>query len=101
MAIAYYATFPPSDRPMSEIANQVIERIGRELDGKAPEGAIFHAEGPLPDGGWWTFDEWESDEAFAAFRQQILMPALQDAGVSRPNVQRLDVHWDSSQMGPS
>jgi len=39
------------------------------------DGAVVHVAGPM-EGGWWTFDVWESQEAFEAFGA-VLGPLLQ------------------------
>lgn len=60
---------------------------------------MFHAEGPLPDGGGWAFDEWEPDEFFGGFRETFLAPAMRNIETGQPTVQRLDVRCDSRQLG--
>jgi len=45
-----------------------------------PEGAIAHIAMPRPEGGWQVLDVWESEEAYATFAQNVLMPAAQAVG---------------------
>jgi hypothetical protein len=44
------------------------------------EGGIAHAAGEGPDGKVHIFDIWESREAYDRFRDEKLLPALQEGG---------------------
>ncbi|MEA2513585.1 MAG: hypothetical protein QOJ59_3072 [Thermomicrobiales bacterium] len=104
LAVAYFTTYPPADLGDSEtpeaVAQRVADRVNQQLQGKPPAGAIHHAEGPTDEGGWWIFDVWALDQDFETFRQQILQPALEGVNVPPPaETRRLQVWWDSSQMG--
>jgi hypothetical protein len=51
-----------------------------------PEGQIFHAAGPTP-GGWSVIAVHESQESWERFRDDILLPAMQqgiDGGFAGP-----------------
>jgi hypothetical protein len=95
MAVAYYSEFPQGS---SEVAQQVAERVNQQIGPEGPDGGIYHAEGPRGDGGWWTFNVWESEDAAQRFFRDTLMPILQDVGVGRPDSQprMLNVHWESN-----
>jgi hypothetical protein len=85
--------------PVSEgTAQQVGERINQRLGDRPPAGGIYHAEGPTDDGGWWTFNVWESAAAFQDFDRENLQPVLQEVGAPRAQVRQLRVQWDNSQM---
>jgi hypothetical protein len=96
MAVAYFTQWPAGGP--AETSTRVAEQVNAALQGRPPEGGIYHAEGPTEDGGWWTFNVWESAEARQAFTQQILQPALDAANASSGDVRQLQVTWDSSQM---
>ena len=49
-----------------------------EPDDNPPEGMIVHAAGQRQDGGMRVFDVWESEEAYNTFREQRLMPAVEE-----------------------
>jgi len=45
-------------------------------DGRLPDGQIFHAAGPS-DGGWTIMAVQDSKESWERFRDDILMPRMQ------------------------
>ena len=100
MTVAYYAEVPNATR---EQAEQVGALVSAQLGGPdvAPEGGLFHAEGPTDDGGWWTFDIWESAEHFDRFNNGILAPAVAQVGSAVIDHRRLDVAWHSMQVDPT
>lgn len=59
----------------------VSEALG--LDGNPPAGARLRVAGPA-EGGWRVVSLWDSKEAFDEFVEQRLLPALEQAGVSKP-----------------
>jgi hypothetical protein len=63
--------------------------------GRLPEGQIFHAAGPSP-GGWTIMAVHESKESWEQFRDNILLPRMQqgiDGGfASPPEETAIDVH---------
>ena len=95
MAIAYFNQWPQAPEGT---AQRVADRINERLAGHPPAGGIYHAEGPTDEGGWWTFNVWESEEVFQEFNRTILQPALQDVGAPAARTQQLQVWWDSSQI---
>ncbi len=95
MAVAYFKQWPQAPEGT---AQRVADRINEQLGGQGPAGGIYHAEGPTDEGGWWTFNVWESEEVHQEFDRTILQPALQDVGAPEARTQRLEVWWDSSQM---
>ncbi len=64
-----------------ETAKQIMGRIMTQIGNQQPAGAIFHAEGPSNDGGWWTFDVWESDDAAQQFMDNFVNPVLSSFNV--------------------
>jgi hypothetical protein len=76
----------------------VAEGINQRLEGNFPEGGLYHAEGPTDEGGWWTFNVWESEDIFERFNQAILQPVLQEVNAPPAQVRRLQVNWDTSQL---
>ncbi len=54
----------------------VLSRV-HPSDGSLPEGQTFHAAGPAP-GGWTIFAVHDSKESWERFRDQTLMPQLQE-----------------------
>jgi hypothetical protein len=105
MAIAVYSTYaPPSDMSDHDIfwfAEQVAARVREKIGQTAPDGGIYHAEGPTNDGLWWAFDVWESTGAKDAFASSILKPVFESLGITTASESsQMDVWWDSSQMAP-
>ena len=47
--------------------------------GELPPGAQVHIAGPT-ENGWRVITVWDSEEDFQRFRDEKLIPALQDAG---------------------
>jgi hypothetical protein len=96
MSFAYYSEGP-------SITREQIDRLSKIIDaqhgpGFRSEGALFHANGPTDDGGWWSFDLFESAEHFERYRDTILAPAAAQAGLPAPDARRLGVAWDSLQV---
>jgi hypothetical protein len=104
MAVAYFSQWPKQgDQNSLVLSTKVAEKLNAMLGGRPPDGAIYHAEGPSDDGGWWVFDVWNSDEAGEAFTRDILNGVLAGVGIGADDgaVRRLAVQWDNSQMmGP-
>jgi hypothetical protein len=75
-----------SDNPngSAELYEQVMQRVAASGE-MPPQGAIFQVAGPA-DGGWRVISVWESREAQERFRDELLIPALDDVGVSRDNM---------------
>jgi hypothetical protein len=95
MAVALFSQWPAAPAGTSQ---RVAEGISQRLGGQFPAGGLYHAEGPMDDGGWWTFNVWESEDAFQRFRQDVLHPVLEEVGAPRGQSQQLAVAWDTSQM---
>ncbi len=47
--------------------------------GKLPDGGTVHIAGPI-DGGWRVITVWDSEDQFNKFREETLVPALQESG---------------------
>ena len=65
-----------------EQAEQVLQEL--DLNGRSPEGQIFHAEGALEGGGTWVMDGWESEQVLGAFIEGKLLPIMARLGVAAP-----------------
>jgi hypothetical protein len=48
-------------------------------DGNLPDGCQLHIAGPI-ENGWRVISVWDSDEKFQQFRNEKLIPAMQEAG---------------------
>jgi hypothetical protein len=66
------------------------ERISSKVmpDGQLPDGCQLHIAGGT-EGGWRVITVWESDERFQTFREQKLMPAMQERAIKGASRQRL------------
>jgi hypothetical protein len=63
-------------------------------DGQLPEGCQVHIAGPS-GGGWRVITVWDSDEQFQQFRNEKLIPAMQELGRDEfvaPNIDTDPVH---------
>ncbi len=94
MAVAIFFDVP---HITADMAAQVSAYVMEHSGARQPEGGRFHAEGPTASGGWWSFDVWDSQEHFARFFEEYVLPALEQAGGERPQYRRLYVTWDTSQ----
>ena len=99
MSVAYRSETP---NVAGEVVQQISDSINQRLGpANPPEGGLFHAEGPTRDGGWWTFNLWESEEDFTRFHDDILAPAFAQAGSPPWTYRKLDVAWDTTQVEAS
>jgi len=57
-----------------------------------PDGAVLHVAGPSPSGGWRVLEIWESEDAARSFDEAKVLPALESAGVQRPEPETWQVH---------
>ena len=74
MAIAVETIFPGGTQEMYEnVAGRVVPNQ------QLPEGCRLHVAGPV-DEGWRVFTVWESREHLERFREEKLLPALQETG---------------------
>jgi hypothetical protein len=87
MAIAILMEFPT-------VTQEQYDEVVRDMDlgGKAYKGGIFHVAGPKEGGGWRIVDVWESQAAFDAFAQALLMPITQKYNVPPPQITIWPVH---------
>ncbi len=92
MAVAYLHEFPGATQ---EHAQRLADKL-QEQDSIPPAGNLFHSEGPM-DGGWWTFDVWESEESAHEFYDGQLAPIVSEMGMTSPSPRMFDVHWHSNQ----
>jgi hypothetical protein len=75
-----------------ELYDQVNPRV--MPDGKLPDGCELHIAGPY-EKGWRVITVWESDERFQQFRNETLIPAMQEAGAQdriMPTISTQPVH---------
>ena len=62
-----------SQKMYDEVNPKVME------GGKLPDGCELHIAGPV-DNGWRVITVWESEDRFQKFRDETLLPALQESG---------------------
>jgi hypothetical protein len=86
MAVGMIMNFPGVTQ---EQYDTVMEQLN--LGGRMPPGGISHAARPT-DEGWRVVDVWESQEAFDTFLHERLYEAMQNAGISRPQVEAWPVY---------
>ena len=63
-------------------------------EGKLPDGCECHIAGPT-DGGWRVITVWESEDRFNQFRNEKLIPAMQEAdegGRLSPSIEATPVY---------
>ena len=53
------------------------ERVQQAVGDTAPDGLIYHAAGEQPNGNWQAVSIWQSEEHWNRFRDEKLMPAVQ------------------------
>jgi hypothetical protein len=58
--------------------NKILEEL--KLTNKTAEGSLFHAAGPTED-GYRAIDVWVSEEAFKAYYESTIKPALHKVGL--------------------
>src|SRR5690349_19918347 len=85
MAVAIVLDFPGGTM---EHYHQVIERMG--LDGRMPEGGLFHASG-IYEGGIRVVDVWEDRDKFMRFAEEQIGPHTKAVGLPEPAVRMIDV----------
>lgn len=93
MPIAYFFEFADYTQTMAE---QLTERILPRIGSGIPAGAIYHAEGPLDDSGWWAVDVWETEERAEPFYREVFIPALESMDVAPPQPRKLSVLWEAT-----
>ena len=55
------------------------QRVQQALGDDAAPGLIYHAAGEAGGGRWQSVSVWESEDDFNRFRDERLLPAVQDA----------------------
>ena len=60
-------------------------------DGQLPEGCQVHIAGPVEQ-GWRVITVWDSEEAFASFREDKLLPAIREVAGEAPDQVRPEVN---------
>lgn len=60
---------------------EVYEQVSAKVlpDGQLPGGQQVHIAGPV-ENGWRVISVWDSEEQFQRFREERLLPALQESG---------------------
>lgn len=87
MAVAVFMEWPGVSE---EQYNAVMEEL--ELDEDTPDGALFHLAS-FTGAGLRVVDIWESAEAFYAFNESRLMPAVAAVGIAtEPRIEIHPVH---------
>ena len=74
MAIVVVNEIPQGDQSFyEEVSARVLP------NDQLPEGCRVHIAGPL-NGGWRVITVWDSEEQFQQFRNEKLIPAMQELG---------------------
>ncbi len=74
MAVVVVAEVPQMDQSLyDEVSSRVMP------DGQLPEGCQLHIAGPS-SGGWRVITLWDTDEQFGQFRNEKLIPVMQELG---------------------
>ena len=63
---------------MPGVDESTVRKV-EELTSGSHDGLVAHVSGPV-EGGWRIIDVWESEEQLKAFQEQVLYPALAEAG---------------------
>ena len=89
MAVVVVNEIPRGDQSFyDEVSARVLP------EGGLPEGCQVHIAGPS-SGGWRVITVWDSEEQFQQFRNEKLLPALQELGrgeMVAPNIDAQPVH---------
>ncbi len=72
---------------------EIYEALSEKVipGGQLPDGQKVHIAGPV-EGGWRVITVWDSEEQFQQFRNERLLPALQESGQGPPKTQPNPVH---------
>ncbi len=62
------------------------------LPGSLPDGLLLHTAGPTPQGGFRTFDVWETRDHIERFLEEKLMPAVTTIAGLRPAIPTTEVY---------
>ncbi len=81
----------------AEHYEQIMQKLA-ESGEVPPEGAIFQVAGPT-ENGWRVISVWESREAQERFRDERLMPAFKEIGLSRDDLTWSDFEAHSFMAG--
>ena len=74
MAVVVVNEIPQGDQSFyDEVSARVVP------DGQLPEGCQVHIAGPS-GGGWRVITVWDSEDQFQQFRNEKLIPAIQELG---------------------
>ena len=57
-----------------------------------PEGMLFHANGPLAEGGWIVAAGWTTRDARDRFLAERVRAAVEQRGLPMPEIEELEVH---------
>ena len=89
MAVVVVNEIPRGDQSFyDEVSARVLP------EGGLPEGCQVHIAGPS-GGGWRVITVWDSAEQFQQFRNEKLLPAIQELGrgeMVAPNIDAQPVH---------
>jgi hypothetical protein len=89
MAVVVVAEIPQGDQSFyDEVSARVMS------NDQLPEGCRVHIAGPL-NGGWRVITVWDSEEQFQQFRNEKLIPAMQELGAGdsvAPKIEANHVH---------
>jgi hypothetical protein len=95
MSIAYVQEFPATDDRTTTNYDSIKERLN--VEGDRPDGLIIHTAGFTSEGVFRIFDVWESSAQHTEFRNNRLMPIVEDmmqggSGGPMPSETTYDLH---------
>lgn len=80
-ALNMYGIVARATRPI-DTYEAVVAEVNKRLNDQPPEGAVLHVAYPTEQ-GFTVMEIWESEAKFQKFRDEVLDPAMQSAGLSR------------------
>lgn len=92
-----YCVVADNPNGSAELFEQITQRVAATGE-MPPQGAIFQVAGPA-EGGWRVISVWESREAQERFRDERLIPAFMELGVSRDDMTWSDFEAHSFMAG--
>jgi hypothetical protein len=92
-----YCLITDNAKGSAELFEQILQHLAASGE-MPPEGAIFQVAGPS-EHGWRVISVWESREAQERFRDERLLPAFKEVGLSRDDVSWSDFETHSFMAG--
>lgn len=93
MPIAYIQEFPATGDTSTTNYDAVKTKL--DVEGNRPDGMIIHTAGFTKEGVFQIFDVWDSEEQYARFMSERLMPIVTEtmgADAPRPHETSYPLH---------